>query len=361
MLPVYREVLSYLKQEIQSVRSKKLSASAQITKYLAYKDHYLPIDLPLDPEIAALVLEMNNNKEKQKEKCTDVMNLKEPLSIDKPKNQDTVGWCYAYTASDLIAHATGKNPSAVHAALLFNDTFWSKLKGLKEGGYINVALSEMISEGICLEKDMPSNNYHFSLYGYDLGNIFKQVLELRKNYQEHQITAKEIKNDLCSKNKYIVGDLKQIFPGLAPDDLAIILSKGSSNTAFKRIADKTCPVIRDDNLKALSVITETKDEAMFTVLDQQLSKGNIVGIDYASSVLHNYKVEQEHANHASSIVGRRFNAQSNSCEYLIRNSNGIDCSSYSAEYECHSGHIWIGEDYLKFNRAIKKVTYVQKK
>jgi aminopeptidase C len=66
--------------------------------------------------------------------------------------------------------------------------------------------------------------------------------------------------------------------------------------------------------------------------------------------------------HAVSLVGRRFNPVTQSCEYLLRNSWGKKCTdTYSSNYECKDGHIWIDEAYFQFNRSIRRAVYLEKK
>lgn len=365
LIPAHLIRMTKLKKEIDLYRTKNFSASVQIAKYLSYKsEHYLTdadVDVAINKEVLNLALLVENGAAERKKTCSNVMNLKYPLSIEKPKNQGTIGWCYAYTASDLIAHAIGKNPSAVYTAMLENNRFWNRVFGTTESGYINTALEEMISKGICLEEDMPSTDYQFSQEGKDLGQVFNKVLELRRDYIRRSLDTQSITNNLCSENLNLIGDLHQIFPGLNMAELGTILTKGSATSAFKRIAAKSCKISRDGDLKLLKVKIEEKAEKIFSTIDEQLDKGNILGIDYKYTILTNSQVNSGVANHTSSIVGRRFNPNTNTCEYLLRNSEGKTCAIYSKNYECKNGHIWISEEFFKYNNAISRVVYVQKK
>lgn len=369
LIPAHQAEMARIKKEIDLFRKKNLSASVQISKYLSYKnEHYLTdddLDATANLEVTNLALLVKNSAKERERTCSNVMNLKYPLSVEKPKNQDTIGWCYAYTASDLIAHAIGKNPSAVYIAMLENNRFWNRVFGETEGGHIETALGEMIEKGICLEEDMPSTDYQFSQEGKDLGQVFNRVLELRRDYIRRSFNTQLIMNNLCSENLDLFRDLHQVFPGLNMAELGSILTKGSATGAFKRIVNKSCKISRDDDLKSLKVQTEEKTEKIFSTIDEQLNKGNILGIGYKSAILTNSQANSQAnsrvADHASSIVGRRFNPKTNTCEYLVRNSEGKACATYSKDYECNNGHIWIGEEFFNYNNAISKVVYVQKK
>ena len=68
-------------------------------------------------------------------------------------------------------------------------------------------------------------------------------------------------------------------------------------------------------------------------------------------------------NHSSVVIGRRFNNKTNSCEYLVRNSEGTSCSQYDKRLECDKtrgglpcppntecgGQVWVPEAKLFAN------------
>ena len=96
-------------------------------------------------------------------------------------------------------------------------------------------------------------------------------------------------------------------------------------------------------------------------VDEVINKGDILGIEYDAGILKNYKYEKDFLNgHASSIVGRRFNPKTNSCEYLLRNSWGKGCSGYHNDYECINGHIWIAESFFQYSQNIRRAVYLDK-
>ena len=62
--------------------------------------------------------------------------------------------------------------------------------------------------------------------------------------------------------------------------------------------------------------------------------------------------------HMSSIVARRFDEGSGSCQYLIRNSWGSSCGGYYSEkYECKNGHVWVPQKHL--TRMVQSITYIE--
>jgi len=47
--------------------------------------------------------------------------------------------------------------------------------------------------------------------------------------------------------------------------------------------------------------------------------------------------------HTSGIVGRRWNSEKKSCEFLIRDSYGEQCTDYDPSYDCEDGYVWLNE------------------
>ena len=379
LLPYHQAKLDRIKEEIEEFREKNLSASALMAEYLNYKKQNDVEDIVLDPSVAELFNKNKKEFEKRKDSCSDVMNLKEPLSLDVAKDQGQAGWCYAYAASDMIAHVTGKNPSALYMSTLMNGKFLARMVGLKNGGLIDWTINELISQGMCLEKDLPSS-YHkfadderrFTEDAPHLQKVFDQVVDLANKYKNTSNVGENIeftpsyekesvKADLCSsdKNQLIIADIMTIFPGLKMDQLVEILLESRHTDAFKKLAKVTCPISDDPDLK--NVVVKSNFFNKFETIDRELTKGNIVGMNYDANVLVDYTKRDALKIHASTLVGRKFNPETMSCEYLLRNSWGNSCDTYDKRFKCSNGHIWIPEDFLKFNNPLTNVYYAEKK
>lgn len=373
---IHKFRMKEIKDDIASMRAKGLPAGFLINKYINYekmtgvKDQLAP-----DADIVKLKADKLASMNSRKATCTDIITLKPPLSLEDPSNQDTIGWCYAYTAADMLTQALGKKVSPIKAAALWNDKLIARafLPG-KEGGMVVSTLEESISQGICLEKNLPSTDYRFSKEGYDFNDLYRQVQTLSKKYSperarvmldKKQVTPKkvyskkEVMTDLCINNKNALEGLVEIFPQLNVGQIADIMMTSGLESFEKMVS--TCPLEQDPELKNLVPKKETNNDKIFPTIDDQLNKGNIVGMLYRSEVLFGYDKSAVFPNHVSTIVGRRFNEQSNSCEYLIRNIWGKTCSPYSEDYECKNGHVWIPEDALKYKNTIHEVQYIEKK
>lgn len=373
----HKKKLEEIKKEFESVKVEGLTASTQVAKYMNYiKDNDIEGMVEVDPEMQK---EMKDNKAKfmaRKNSCTDVMNLKAPLSVDEPRNQSSIGWCYAFTSSDLLSNALGKKVSAVHMSGLFNDKFISKVIAPSgEGGFTVSTLEQAQKNGVCMESDLPSEDYEFSKWGSDLGGLFKLTRNLGRHYSQEIVTIRKGKDaettskkmftkeqvvaDICLNYAPVVNALQELFPRLGVDQISEMLLKTGVN-AFTEMT-KSCIADKDPALSSLEIKREWRSSKIYPTIDDQLDKGNILGISYNAGMLESSEKGGFFNNHASSIVGRRFNEETMSCEYLLRNSWGKSCSNYSEDYECKNGHVWINEEAFKHKNSIFEVEYVEKK
>ena len=97
-------------------------------------------------------------------KCSDKINQNEAVNLNNARNQDTVGWCYAYTAADLLSYRLKKRISAVS---LYNSgqEIEQDIKSSESarGGDIKSSIDSYLTKknGLCLEENLPSNDFKF--------------------------------------------------------------------------------------------------------------------------------------------------------------------------------------------------------
>lgn len=104
------------------------------------------------------------------------------------------------------------------------------------------------------------------------------------------------------------------------------------------------------------------------ILEKLKLKSLPVGISYCSKVLsrgksydgivtkessslkfkQNDKGKNDCGNHASLIIGSKFNKTTKKCDFLIRNTWGTGCS-YHKDFKCESGSIWVDHETLEKN------------
>lgn len=90
-----------------------------------------------------------------------------------------------------------------------------------------------------------------------------------------------------------------------------------------------------------------------------LNNGLPMAIGFDSALLSG-KPYSKMQNHVGIITESRFNSNINQCEYLLRDSNGPDCSIYSKKIQrtCKDGHIWLSAD--EVNNSTQMIYAVDK-
>ena len=297
------------------------------------------------------------------------------------RDQDSVGWCYAFTAADLLTHylrRTGQlggninspegNVSPVGIAAWFNkgyfkdyyktisklssselDAFnqkmrekksaqgeeWEDLLVVPEGGFIDTAINDAQTNGYCLEKDAPSESFS---------------VVLAKFCMEKNICAtdlKEILELIYDRAKFKVGDQKAIcdlyevaqaaYPNIPEKNLRTIMSKTARDRVFYDLAAAACknklkmkaPKPLAKNIAINEEANEPNDK-LFDEMDKLLDKGLPVGIAYYSSFLKLPNAPKTDG-HASSIVGKKYDPATCEVKYILRNSWGPGCGDYQTQ------------------------------
>lgn len=339
---------------------------------------------------------------KRRRSCKPKDNRKPPLvdfvrkgrNNNNNRSQDSIGWCYAFTAADMISHKIGQVVSAVDVANAYNDSGWDYFFGVDEskmsGGYTAEAANKALKRGLCLEKNLPSEDFKYSRVG---GNVVKGLREVEKMYEAYRKLAYKttpsqpiyssvgvmssmpmsfrkqggelMHAERVFMNKYVCSGStlpwNALFPTLKDHQVLTLIRKSNSDNDFvDGLVNLSCkPRFKAPGLKFTQRTTSVFNgglKGMVNKLNEVLDGGDIVGINYFSSVLKN-RHNRRDGHHASSIVARRFNEKSGTCEYLLRNSWGTGCYSYDRHYKCEQGNIWIGEEFL--TDASTSITYAE--
>lgn len=302
------------------------------------------------------------------------------------RNQGEVGWCYAFAGADLIGAALGLKPpdmvSAFDVAVGYYSLDINKAKknigtlglpekavvpftkaieriaktneaykGLpfekREGGYFAQAIGTYsLRGGICLESKFPSEESGISDF------ITKKIkaIESTHNFVRPPCTT-------GGAGQY---SAKAQIESLRNDayEIAAKLIDQEANKKCEPRAPLTAPILS----KSLS----KENGNVLAKINERLDKKSPVGISYnpCGLVENKNKIENEETrdecSHASVVVGRQFNKKTNSCEYLVRNSWGTDCSGYRKDIRenCKQGSFWVSESEL--NEIVDGVTWIQK-
>lgn len=259
------------------------------------------------------------------------------------RNQDGIGWCYAFAGADLLSYKVGERVSAADIALTYNDGLIKDLGmtfGNNEVQYdgskdLHTPLIKMKDKGYCLEENLPSEDSGVSNLKLTLESVSK--------------TKKDFSSDkkVCGEE---FNSAQRLFPNLNPADYYNILEKSSRADFSKELQSLTCKN-RKPFPKVEVVVGEGSDPKVHVdTIDQQLNQDVPVEIWYNADVAldPHFDIKLQPAGHASIVVGRRFNPETKSCEFLIRNSWGRSCGSYRPGITCEEGNYWIPkEDLMK--------------
>ncbi|MBC7713890.1 MAG: hypothetical protein H7177_11155 [Rhizobacter sp.] len=295
------------------------------------------------------------------EKCSDKILENDAVNLQNVRNQDSVGWCYAYAASDLLSFKLKKKISAVSlynsGQEIENDI---RERTSSNGGDIEDSIENYINKkgGLCLEADLPSNDFKFCTnkrYNDFLNNLLTVVREKRLD--------QELNINQCFGN-----DLNAAFPGINTNLIKNHINRFGTRKLVEFLYDQQCKKLSFLGIK-LNVVTMSasryQTDVLMKTLDDQITKGEMAGIGYDYNKLNG---ESGPGGHGSLVVGRRTNPESGACEYLVRNSWGKDCEQKEGDgLSCHkncdadgcrySGHFWVSESRLK--NSILGVTYLQ--
>jgi hypothetical protein len=299
--------------------------------------------------------------------------------MPRMRDQDSVGWCYGFTAADLLTHylyktrakevslpdknADYRNPkyavSAVGMSVIFNreksfdffrNTFDAKNSNelaqkykknvVPESGTIVAALESAKENGFCFEKDLPSENFgyvedtHCAVKGRcNLNEMLKIVFDAQKE------------NRQCDN----VQTVKKLFPTVSENSIKTIVATTQRSFAMQSLAKIAChkrftknffsadePTLHYKTLNEPSVkgynkaSTLTTRDDLINNVDEVLNKGTPVGILFYADFLLSPN-GSENSKHAVSIVGKRFNPETCEVEYLLKNSWGATCDIYNTE------------------------------
>ncbi|OGQ63762.1 MAG: hypothetical protein A3G92_01240 [Deltaproteobacteria bacterium RIFCSPLOWO2_12_FULL_38_8] len=392
-LPLLREGqeshIQLMKKEIERVSKYR----APLLECAELKEAAQTLNRSINCEDSALKRQMSQGIQAASNRiqsCTNVDNRTDILQ--RPRDQDSTGWCYAYTVADLLSYKTGKLISAAHVANTYNDSFINHTKQFfntseadLHGGMIKSAAEKALQKGVCLEEDLPSSDYLYSsltniksgihgvenakdLYDESLSPSWAELLfhpiTSITSWATHDETIASSPQEIFQNCPEIQGNWKELFPNLNMDTILEVLAQSTSMSVVDNLIARAClknSFVPDTKLNIVEKIYrgglgEPTPDEMTQDIDDQLNHKNIVGIYYKASLLQDRYAAPKYG-HASSVVARRFNFLSGACEYLIRNSWGSSCANYDSEFSCSDGHVWIPQEHLV--NMMYGITYVQ--
>lgn len=316
--------------------------------------------------------ELLYEKNESQEKC---QSLDLRPTMPPVRDQDSVGWCYAYLAADLLSQNSGQNISAVELALNYRrqrnfkeffEVGIDELKGrLRErstgeareehekdfmerltetivpeskhrGGQTKDSIVMAGIKGYCLEEEVPSDSYEYS----KLVTLIKSADELAETHRSYlSVDLQNIDEHYLEHYcQHGVESMKSAFPMLAPSEAIKVLTSPLLVDPYFELAHAACKtrVMIDVTPKNTSM-NKMDAEQKLEQIDSILNTGKAAGIYYYANMISSATNEY----HASSLVARKWSDKNQRCEYLVRNSWGTGCTKY-VDKECEDGNVWVG-------------------
>lgn len=274
------------------------------------------------------------------------------------RNQENQSWCYAYTVSDLFTYKLGlEKVSSADVAITYNKTpipraqrklYEAVYRLTNPGrvqyehvtGFMAIAAKAIQHRGLCLESQLPSGT--LTRVTEKNGEVKEELVRMKEATHEIHLIRLAVKKAL-RRNRPYDQSVWYKFPGVNKTTFFATIAGLKKDQIFYAFTERACENKRIAVNDQLKVRYAVKNAGIFQLIDEQLEKSNIVGIDYDGVILENIDVKGPKLDslHASSIVGRRFNINKNRCEYLIRNSYGSSCEKYDPRVECDHGNLWM--------------------
>lgn len=324
----YKSGLKNLKEKI-IIKSRYSNPKKEFEKFRElYKEAY---PRSKQREILNLKKIIDRNLKKVKDNCSNINNT--TGSLGELKDQDNLGWCTAYTLSDLIDHKTGLKSSAFSIALNYLEKKLKNFDNIEkdftkiEGAPLEDSLKKTLKYGVCLEEDLPSEN----------------IRDLISDLE----TIKETGEFFYFKN------VETTFSSLPYQELINIIINSPDSSYLTKLYKKSC---KRQDLSHIDYSTKFSRNKVLILnrINTILERGSIIGISYNLKPILNHdsilKMGKKKSifHHASTIIGRQYNEEKNSCDYIIRGTYGTSCSMYNGlEVSCKEGYIFIDREKLE--------------
>lgn len=288
---------------------------------------------------------------KEDSRCNYVVIENEAVNLNNVRDQDSVGWCYAYVASDLLSFKLNERISAVS----LYDSSQSIERNVSSvqsvGGDVSLAIKNYLKKnnGLCLEKDLPSSDFWFCAdlsYREFLLMLFDETNKNRVQslLDSNQCFAENIHRAFPKIDKTILKQFTEESRAQLIEKIYSFHCKRLAHTGFKPEIEKLHDPFHQNSKVLLAKIHE------------ELNEGNLSSVGYRYNIV-NRQEDGKNASHTSIVVGRRMNEATGKCEFLLRNSWGKTCmQNEDADLSCHricdsfgcraSGHFWVSEERL---------------
>lgn len=235
--------------------------------------------------------------------------------------------------------------SAVDIALNYNNSFLGRVVDTftsygtpHETGFIKTALNQAMKDGYCPEDIFPSE-------------MWTKVSPEGETTVKMPEAMREIGLLFEKRHEFTPGNLPFYFKFHNVDAdkfLALLQKEKKLRKFYSSLRQEVCKDHRQEVNKRWKVKMSFRNKKIFTRINEQLNQGRMIALDYDARILENphHRGVKLSELHTSGLIGRRWNEEKTTCEYLIRNSYGENCGRYHESYECHEGNLWLSESQI---------------
>ena len=271
-----------------------------------------------------------------------------------PRNQDSVGWCYAFTAADLATAELGAPVSAMHTSAMYNRFIYnsdeeriskemeraftgSRYKEIYEGGWAQEAIDVISKQGwVCTEKGLPFDTQKPQLIDELIKGLEALKIKASNDNLNAELVCKEVA-DLVDPYQIMSSEVEDIAKSLISQNLNLTMERFSRIACKEAI--KAIPKLKITTIDKPELDSLLGRRKFFEQLNNNLNKGKPIAVDYSLS-----KIIGQPGVHAGLITARRW--KNGVCEYKMRNTWGESCASYEKSIECikSEGSFWVSHE-----------------
>jgi hypothetical protein len=290
--------------------------------------------------------------------CTPV-DFRETFEL-KMRNQNKLSWCYAHAAADYLqfTYRIPEQISAADIAINYSKSKWSRFVTLvrntfnkkargepAQTGLIKHAVQMIRPQGYCPESSLPSDEWTKI---YPDGRTEK--VEILTAVMESFQLQKQVRSGAILSSEEL--PWRYHFQNISTREEFFNLLRDSKRKNFlSKLRSMACAPDRKPFPSSESVYGKMyiRGPLTFARINGSIDWARApVTIDFFSDILENYDRPKRRISelHTVLLYGRKFNVETQQCEYLIKDSYGASCEKYDPKIKCESGYLWLPENKL---------------
>ncbi len=258
-------------------------------------------------------------------------------SLGEIRHQDSMGWCFGEIAADLLSFKAKKRLSSADITVNYyrnspKTFFDQKHKNISNGGFVVDAISSAMKTGVCLESDMPHDDFTITK--------MMDYIENTKNLINTKPTPATCPSTplstLTNNISTAISTHREKFISSIPDYFDSIPCK-KQNVKYEMV---NSPIIKNnDDINGRLNLLET--------IDSQLNTNNLTAITFDADMFRTKNNVYDGNKHVSTVVARKWNSKTNTCEYLTRGTWGKTFKNPNVNVD--DGYVWVSRNEILAN------------